>query len=222
MENCLVESGLILMKNPFEIVTTFEQTIAELAGAKYGVAVDCCTNALFLCLKYINQTEQTITVPKHTYVGVPSSIRNAGYYVNFENINWTGVYQLAPLPIYDGALRFRRNMYKGGFHCLSFHIKKHLKIGRGGMILTDDKKAYEWFKLARFNGRSEVVHKNDTFKMIGWNYYMTNYDAARGLWLLAGMDENVDLEDIPVDYPDLSVYNFNDYKPGEMFNVSAK
>ena len=33
----------------------------------------------------------------------------------------------------------------GSFMCLSFHIKKHLKIGKGGMILTDNKlnkKAY--------------------------------------------------------------------------------
>jgi dTDP-4-amino-4,6-dideoxygalactose transaminase len=208
--------------NPFEIVDVFEKRIAELAGSKYAVAVDCCTNALFLCLKYINSTKTTITIPKHTYVGVPSSIRNAGYNVVFEDIEWTGVYQLKPLPIYDGALRFQKNMYSGGFHCLSFHIKKHLKIGRGGMILTNDETAYKWFKLARFNGRSEVVHKNDTFKMIGWNYYMTNYDAARGLWLLAGMNEDVNMPDIPVDYPDLSRYNFNEYEPGEFFSENKK
>lgn len=208
----------MLMKNPFEIVNEFEQTIAELAGAKYAIAIDCCTNALFLCLKYLNKTETPITIPNRTYVGVPSSIRNAGYKVNFEDITWSGVYQLKPLPIFDGALRFKQNMYVGGFHCLSFHIKKHLKIGRGGMILTDDKKARDWFRLARFNGRNPVEHKTDAFKMIGWNYYMTNYDAARGLWLLAAMGTNSDFSDIPVDYPDLSIYDFNNYNPGEMFH----
>ena len=205
------------MNNPFAIVDEFESTIAQLAGSKYAVAVDCCTNALFLCLKYLNKTEQIITIPKHTYIGVPSSIRNAGYNVAFEDLEWSGVYQLKPLPIFDGALRFRKNMYQGGFHCLSFHIKKHLKIGRGGMILTDCEKAYNWFKLARFNGRNPIEHKNDTFKMIGWNYYMTNYDAARGLWLLAGLSNESPLPDIDPVYPDLSIYNFNKCQPGEFF-----
>jgi dTDP-4-amino-4,6-dideoxygalactose transaminase len=198
--------------NPFKIVDTFENTIAKIAGSKFAVAVDCCTNAIFLCLKYLNQKKTTITIPSRTYIGVPSSIINAGYKVNFEDLNWSGVYQLKPLNIYDGALRFKRNMYNGGFHCLSFHIKKHLKIGRGGMILTDDKIAYEWFKKARFNGRNEIDHKLDCFNMIGWNYYMTNDSAARGLWLLSGLKE--DMEDIPTDYPDLSIYDFNNSEPG--------
>jgi dTDP-4-amino-4,6-dideoxygalactose transaminase len=206
------------MKNPFEVVEEFENTIASFAGAKYGIAVDCCTNALFLCLKYLNQTNHTITIPSETYVGVPSSIRNAGYKVEFKQIKWSGVYKLDPLPIFDGALRFKRDMFQGGFHCLSFHIKKHLKIGRGGMILTNDSKARDWFKLARFNGRNPIEHKHDTFKMIGWNYYMTNYDAARGLWLLAAMGEHSEMPDIEPNYPDLSVYNFNNYEPGEMFS----
>jgi dTDP-4-amino-4,6-dideoxygalactose transaminase len=201
--------------NSYEVVDQFEKKIASLAGSKYAISVDSCSNALFLCLKYINKPQE-ITIPKRTYISVPCSIRNAGYTVNFEDVEWSGIYQLKPLPIFDGALRFQKNMYNGGFHCLSFHIKKHLKIGRGGMILTDDKKAEKWFKLARFNGRNPINHKNDTFKMIGWNFYMTNSDAARGLWLLNGIDDD-NLPDIKSDYPDLSVYNFNGKKSGEYF-----
>jgi dTDP-4-amino-4,6-dideoxygalactose transaminase len=200
--------------NPYQIVEDFESTIARLAGSKYAIAVDSCSNALFLCLKYINTPEIPITIPKHTYISVPCSIRNAGYNVFFEDLVWDGIYQLKPLPVFDGALRFKRNMYMGGFHCLSFHIKKHLKIGRGGMILTDDKKAYDWFKLARFNGRNSIEHKLDKFALIGWNFYMTNSDAARGLWLLSTIDEK-SLEDIKPDYPDLSIYDFNNTKSGE-------
>lgn len=207
-----------IMKNPYDIVSDFENIIAKLAGSKYAVAVDSCTNAVFLCLKYINKPEQDITIPKHTYISIPNTIRHAGHKVIFEDLNWEGVYQLKPLPIYDGALRFKRNMYKGGFHCLSFHIKKHLKIGRGGMILTDDKEAYDWFKLARFNGRNPVEHKLDNFNMIGWNFYMTNSDAARGLWLLSTIDESK-LDDIKPDYPDLSVYDFNNTNSGDMLKL---
>lgn len=204
--------------NSYKIVDDFEKKIAELSGSKYAVAVDSCSNAIFLCLKYINKPDTIITIPNKTYISVPNAIRNAGYKLEMKNIEWSGVYQLDPLPIYDGALRFQKGMYKGGLHCLSFHIKKHLKIGRGGMILTDDEMAYNWFKLARFNGRNQVEHKQDTFQMIGWNFYMTNSDAARGLWLLDGIDESK-LEDIKPDYPDLSIYDFNNTQSGEFLKL---
>jgi dTDP-4-amino-4,6-dideoxygalactose transaminase len=207
------------VNNSYSIVSQFEERLANLAGSKYAVAIDSCSNAIFLCLKYINKTKEIITIPNKTYISIPCAIRNAGYQVSFEDLNWSGIYQLKPLPIFDGALRFKKNMYNGGFHCISFHIKKHLKIGRGGMILTDDKDAYEWFKLARFNGRNPIPHKNDTFKMIGWNFYMTNSDAARGMWLLDGFDENKELDDIPVDYPDLSIYDFNSSGSGDILKL---
>jgi dTDP-4-amino-4,6-dideoxygalactose transaminase len=200
------------MKKPYCIVDHFEQEIAKYAGSKYAVSVDSCSNAVFLCLKYLSNKEQIITIPKKTYISIPCAIRNAGYNVEFEDLNWSGVYQLKPLPIFDGALRFKKNMYNGGFHCLSFHVKKHLKIGRGGMILTNDEKAYEWFKLARFNGRHEIEHKYDNFSLIGWNFYMTNTDAARGLWLFNDIKD--DNSDIIPDYPDLSVYDFNNTESG--------
>ena len=44
---------------------------------------------------------------------------------------------------------------KGSFMCLSFHVKKLLPIGKGGMILCDDREAVNWFKQARYEGRSE-------------------------------------------------------------------
>ncbi len=117
----------------------FEETVAEYTGAKYAVAVDSCTNALFLCCKAVSAYE--ITPPAKTYLSVPMSCIHAGASVKFEDIDWEGMYQLKPYPIYDAAKRFTSNMYIPGTHmCLSFHIKKHPKIGKGGMILTDDEK----------------------------------------------------------------------------------
>ena len=36
------------MATPYDSVVEFENTIAEYAGAKYGIAVDCCSHAIFL------------------------------------------------------------------------------------------------------------------------------------------------------------------------------
>jgi len=38
----------------FQAVTDFENKIAKYFGAPYGVAVDCCTHAIELCLRFKN------------------------------------------------------------------------------------------------------------------------------------------------------------------------
>ena len=118
-------------KNAFEVVRQFERRIAKYAGSKYAVAVDSCTNALFLSCMYLNVKGAEITLPKRTYVSVPQSVIHAGGKVKFKDINWKGTYRLDPFPIVDGAKRFTKGMYeKGTLHCLSFHMKKILDIGR--------------------------------------------------------------------------------------------
>ena len=169
-----------MKNNPYKIVKMFEDEIAKYSGAKYAVSIDSCTNALFLCCKYLEVEE--VVIPKHTYVSVPMSIIHAGGKVIFQDIHWSGIYQLKPYPIYDAAKRLTSNMYiKDSFICLSFHIKKQLGIGKGGMILTDNDKAYDWFKKARYEGRNEKFYKDDDIDMLGWNMYMTPQQAAHGL-----------------------------------------
>jgi dTDP-4-amino-4,6-dideoxygalactose transaminase len=185
----------------------FEENVAEYAGAPYAVAVDNCTDALFLCLRYMYRGTKGVVVriPRRTYLSVPQAIIHAGFPVVFEDILWSGVYQLKPLPIFDGATRFRRGMYEGGFHCLSFHWKKHLHIGKGGMILTDSSEAVDWLKRARYEGRQEgVPYTEDPLSVCGWNMYLLPEQAARGMLLLMNMpDDNPDLQE---DYGDLSQY----------------
>ena len=100
---------------------------------------------------------------------------------------------------------------KDSFMCLSFHIKKQLPIGKGGMILTDDADAVEWFKKARYEGRSEVYYKEDNVKTLGWNMYMTPQEAAQGLCLLQNYPtHNRDLDE-PSGYRDLTQFKVFEY-----------
>ena len=39
--------------DPRDVVEIFENKVAHFAGARYGVAVDCCSHGVFLCLKYL-------------------------------------------------------------------------------------------------------------------------------------------------------------------------
>lgn len=189
------------INNPYGVVKQFEEEVANYTNAPYAVSVDSCSNALFLICKYLEVSE--VTIPSKTYLSVPQSIIHAGGKVIFdrrpETNEWKGIYQLKPYPIYDAAKRFTSNMYiPGTFMGLSFHIKKHLKIGKGGMILTDNLDAVKWFKQARYEGRNEVLYHEDDIKMLGWNMYMTPQQASHGLALM---------QNYPVDVPDLGEHN---------------
>ena len=199
------------MKNEWDIVRKFEEEIAEFAGSKYAVAVESCTFALFICCKYLfmnNPFTETpvIHLPKHTYPGVPCSIIHARGRVVFEDREWRGAYQLQAYPIWDSAKRFAPSMYvRDSFYCLSFHAKKRIPIGRGGMILLNDKDAYDWFRVAVRDGKHEVPLHQDKFNILGWNAYMTPEQAARGLQLFHACGCFDDLTEEP-DYPDLSQF----------------
>jgi dTDP-4-amino-4,6-dideoxygalactose transaminase len=196
--------------NPFKILQMFEVEIAHYTGSPYAVSVDSCTNALFLACKYLEVKE--VTIPSKTYLSVPMSIIHAGAEVVFDTRSsanhWTGMYKLEPYPIYDAAKRLTSNMYiPGSFMCLSFHIKKQLGIGKGGMILTDDSNAVDWFKKARYEGRSEKFYKEDNIESYGWNMYMTPQEAAQGLCLMQNYPEhNRDLDELN-GYRDLTEFS---------------
>lgn len=198
--------------NPYKIVTLFEEEIAAYTGAPYAVSIDSCTNALFLCLMYQKQKGtkiKSITIPSKTYLSVPQSIIHAGFTPIFDkNENdWSGMYPLKPFHIYDAAKRLTSKMYiPNTFMCLSFHIKKLLSIGKGGIILTDNEDAVKWFKMARYEGRSEKLYHEDDIKMLGWNMYMTPQQAAHGLALMQNYPSKVTDLDEHNGYKDLTEF----------------
>ena len=176
-------------KDPRDVITMFEDKVSKFAGAKYGVAVDCCSHGLFLSLKFykdiLKMKNEFIEIPSYTYCSVPMQIKHAGFNPKFKDIQWSGVYQLKPFDIWDGAVRWTKGMYKGGFHIVSFQLKKRIPIGRGGMILTDDPAAAEWFRKMTYDGRDlNIGYMEDDFQYCGYHYYMTPEDAARGIILM--------------------------------------
>jgi hypothetical protein len=96
----------------------FEKKKWLLAGSKFAVSVDCCSNGLFLSMKYLQsinelEKESIITIPKMTYVSAPMQIIHAGNKVECEDLEWSGVYQLKPTRVWDGAVRWTKDMYVG-------------------------------------------------------------------------------------------------------------
>ncbi len=202
------------------VTELFEQEIARYTRAPYAVAVDNQSNALFLALMREGVKGREITIPARTYPSVPCEILHAGARVRFRPVQGRtlkGAYRLEGSNVWDSALRFTAGMYlehkpySGALVCLSFTgPHKHLKLGKGGAILTDDYEAFLWFKRARYSGRRECSYHDDHFDMLGWNFYMMPEVAARGL-LLMPQFYHLDgtprqMEDIELPYPDLSTF----------------
>lgn len=199
------------MRNVYDINAEFEKQLSIYTGVPYVVSLDCCSNALFLSLKWcikkgeINRHDAPISIPRHTYPSVPCAIINNGLFVRFEDSTstLTGEYNLSPSRVWDSALTFRRGMYRPGqIQCISFNARKHLKLSTGGAILTDDYDMYQWAKKMRFSGRNEVDYLTDTITEVGYRMYLIPEVAAHGLKLLAAMPDWND--DITIRYPDLA------------------
>ena len=208
------------MKTIYDVTDEFESQLAQYTGAKYVVTVDNMSNALFLALYYEKNiaksiTTDTLTIPCRTYPSVPCEIIHAGLKVGWKEVNGetlTGAYQLEGSNVWDSALTFTGDMYKPKSHmCVSFTGPyKHFKLSKGGAILTDDLKAYHWFKRARYSGRRECSYHDDNLDMLGWNFYMMSELVARGI-LLMNQFYNMDgtkkhQEDLTLPYPDLSQF----------------
>lgn len=209
-------------EDPRDIVGIFEKKLADFAGSKYAVAVDCCSNAIFLSLKYRNIEGSSVSIPRHTYISVPMQIMHAGGIPDVVDFQWSGIYELGSTNVFDGAARFTRDMYVGSdaLQTLSFQIKKRLPIGRGGAILTDSFEAYEWLKLATYDGRdlNSPYDSEDHVRAIGWHYYMTPEDAARGILIFDQLPEIMEDTMDSSHYPDVSVmapFLFSKNKPAE-------
>ena len=77
--------------------------------------------------------------------------------------------------------RFKKNLCGsfGDISTFSFYTNKHITTGEGGMVLTNDKKLANRCASLRnlfFSSKKRFIHKE-----IGWNYRMSNLQAAVGL-----------------------------------------
>ena len=77
----------------------------------------------------------------------------------------------------------------GDVSIFSFYPNKHITTGEGGMVVTDDSELADRFRGLRnlcFQPKKRFVHEE-----LGWNYRMTNMQAALGLAQLERLDEFV-------------------------------
>jgi dTDP-4-amino-4,6-dideoxygalactose transaminase len=190
----------------FQIVSTFENKIAEFFGSKYAIAVDSCTHGLELCLRYTKETK--INVPKRTYLSVPFLAEKIGLEREWRDDNWERYYTInyGDKRIIDAAVLWEKNSYiPNTFMCISFQYQKHLSLGRGGVILLDNDDDYFTLKKMSYDGRlPNIPWRDQDIDTVGFHYYMTPETAQLGLDKLQTAIDTPPRQWVVTDWPDLT------------------
>jgi len=187
----------------FNVVTEFEKKIAEFFGAPYAIAVDACTHGVELSLRYTNA--DSINVPKNTYLSIPFLFRKLNIDLEWRNEDWKDYYYITDRVV-DAAVLWKKDSYiSGTFMSLSFQYQKHLSLGRGGMILTDNKEAAIQLKKMSYDGRlPNIPWRDQNIDTVGYHYYMTPETAQLGLDKLPKAIETEPKQWTVNDWPDLT------------------
>ena len=183
-------------KNPFDAIVDFEGALSLYTGAPYVITTGCCTNAMELCIRYLNilhknkliTKDNPIILPYKTYLSVLMLMRILDVKYIIKEYEWEGKYSLGAIPVWDCARNLEMGMYIADqLMCLSFGRTKPLEIGRGGAILTDNKDAYDWLIKARGDGRDLSISPWGDQKefSLGYHYMMHPEECITGLNLLA-------------------------------------
>ncbi|MBT4207055.1 hypothetical protein HOE22_01785 [Candidatus Woesearchaeota archaeon] len=196
--------------NPYEINNELEKQLCEYTGAPYCVVLDSGTSAIILsCI--LHEVDE-VEVPKDTYISVPFAIIQGGGKPKFVDLEYEGMYQLKPYPIWDSALRLKRGMYIPNTHMiLSFGHRKQLPIGSGGALLLDNEEEYIRLKRLRYNGRPETAyHDTDDITEIGFNMILHPILASIGVEMMKTFPDNP--PDKPTSMNGLDLTKFSVFK----------
>lgn len=187
----------------FQAVTEFENRLAQFFGSPYAIATDCCTHGVELSLRYTKA--QVIEVPKHTYLSIPFLAHKLNIELKWKDDNWRDYYYLTDKVI-DAAVLWKKDSYiPGTYMSISFQYQKHLSLGRGGVILTDNKIAAEELKKMSYDGRlPNIPWREQNITSIGYHYYMTPETAQLGLSKLENAINTQPRQWVIEDWPDLT------------------
>jgi dTDP-4-amino-4,6-dideoxygalactose transaminase len=188
----------------FYKIDEFETTIGNFFNAPYAVAVDSCTHAIELCLRLKKITE--LKMPTHTYLSVPMTAIKLNLEWGWNQDKWKEYYFLEGTNIIDAAVFWKENGYiPGSLMCISFQFRKHLSLGRGGMILLDNQHEKDILVKMSYDGRSrDFAWGDQKIDILGYHYYMTPETAHLGLDKFQDAKARKSRTWSYLDYPDLS------------------
>ena len=185
------------------IVTQLEQEFAAHVGAKYALALNSASSAIFLIFKEL-LVHKRVSIPSIIPAVVANSLINAGARVSFEdNVGWVGsaytLYHSTTFDVIDSAQQvsyqqFANTANPNDLMIFSFYPTKPISGCDGGMIVSDDRDKIELLRLLANNGQTVTPlsweRKN---QLMGWKLYMNSFQAQIVLNNLRGIRETQDI-----------------------------
>ena len=103
--------------------------------------------------------------------------------LKWKDEDWKDYYYIGDTNIIDAAVLWRKNSYiENTFMCISFQFQKHLSLGRGGIILTDNIDSALELKKMSYDGRDpQIPWRSQNIENLGYHYYMNPEIAEIGL-----------------------------------------
>ncbi len=205
------------------IVKEFEGAICDYTGAKYAVTFNSGTSALHTAylavdlLRKRNGWEVTPIVAMNpiTFVATSNMAKAAGYGVAFADdkegwFNWVSMHYAGryadPGLIEDACHALGSDSPHGKVgNCgggtkitvFSTHAIKCVTTGEGGICTTNDPLLATKMKYIRSHGRNPISGK---MEVMGYNYRMTDIQAALGLSQLSKIDKFMQQRQYVFDY----------------------
>ncbi len=80
----------------------------------------------------------------------------------------------------------------GDLGCFSFHPRKILTTGEGGAVITDNEELADKLRKLRNHG-IQFGNGKSNFELPGFNYRITDFQAAMGIYQLMELDETINI-----------------------------
>jgi len=210
----LPENAEVILPS-FSIVSCLE---AVLHNKLIPVLVDCDPNTFCMDIEDVKRkiTSQTTAImPVHIYghpvdmMAILALAREYGLKIIEDAAEAHGAECLIDE-------KWRRCGSFGEVSCFSFYANKNITTGEGGIVLTDDPELAKKLKSRRnlcFGSKERFLHEDR-----GWNYRMTNLQAAIGCAQLENIDEfirrkiemavryNAGLKGLPIQLPHIETW----------------
>jgi len=197
-------------KTPAAALYEFESELAKFTGATGVIVTDSCEHAIELGLRY-KKPKMYATIPPQTPFAIPMILKALEIEYMYSEDKWENEFRIQGSSVYVSAKHLAKDMFQlenpnqKKIVCVSFAEGSALNLGGGGAILTNDKKAYEWLKLAANGGRDLTIGNWEDQKKftVGYHYGMRPADAIVGLDMLAN-NEIADVQEKYNNYPELT------------------
>jgi perosamine synthetase len=167
-------------------VEMFEEKFSKYCGTKYGVSTSNGTTALHLALATLGiKKGDEVIIPDLTFVATA----NAVTYCNAK----PNLYVIEDAAEAHGAeYKGKKAGSFGDISCFSFYGNKIITTGEGGMCLTDTEELAEKARMLRDHAMSK--EKRYWHEVIGFNYRLTNLQAAVGVAQLEKIDKIIEIK----------------------------